>query len=267
MNNLPKVFDFNDNPVRVLVDHYGRPWWVAKDVCDVLGLSNSRKALSALDEDEKSTVTISDGTSGNPYQSIVNEPGLYSLILRSRKPQAKAFKRWITHEVIPAIRETGSYSVTNAPSLPDFNNPAVAARAWADQFEARLLAEQKAQVLEIETIKNQPKVETFDRAMNSDTTLRMGDVAKVLNYNGFGRNNLFRFLRENGVLMAGNIPYQEYVKRGYFRVVERNVAMNSGNDMIKLQTYVYQKGLDFIRKLLDEHTGVEKQRQPLMLTH
>ena len=86
----------------------GEPWFVAADVCRALGLGNSRQTLSYLDDDEKGVIT-SDTLGGKQEMSTINEPGLYSLILRSRKPEAKAFKRWITHEVIPAIRKTGGY--------------------------------------------------------------------------------------------------------------------------------------------------------------
>ena len=88
----------------------GEPWFVAADVCRALGLGNSSKAIMPLDDDEKG-ITISDTLGGKQEMTTINEPGLYSLILRSRKPEAKAFKRWITHEVIPAIRKTGGYIV------------------------------------------------------------------------------------------------------------------------------------------------------------
>ena len=89
------------------------PWFVAVDVCDALDIGNSRQAVTRLDEDEKNTVIINDGTSGNPMKTIINESGLYALILTSRKEEAKQFKRWITHEVIPSIRKHGLY-MTNS---------------------------------------------------------------------------------------------------------------------------------------------------------
>lgn len=92
----------------------GEPWFVAADVCRALEIKNSRDAVTRLDDDEKNTVALTDGIQGNPNKTVVNEPGLYSLVLGSRKPEAKAFKRWITHEVIPAIRKTGGYHVKQA---------------------------------------------------------------------------------------------------------------------------------------------------------
>lgn len=118
------------------------PWFVAKDVCACLDLTDTSKTVSLLDDDERGTNTIRT-PSGWQEMLIVSEPGLYSLILRSRKPEAKAFKRWVTHEVLPSIRRTGSYAIAGVP-VPRFDSPADAARAWADQYEARLVAEKKA---------------------------------------------------------------------------------------------------------------------------
>jgi prophage antirepressor-like protein len=106
---LHKVFNYEGNQVRTVMRN-GQPWFVAKDVCDILEVDNSRDAVVRLDPDEKDTVVLTDGTPGNPNRVIVNEPGLYSLVLGSRKPEAKQFKRWITHEVLPTIRQTGTYT-------------------------------------------------------------------------------------------------------------------------------------------------------------
>lgn len=109
MTNL-QVFLFDTQPVRI-VGTPDDPWWVAKDVCDVLDIDNVSQALRRLDDDEKNTITINDGIPGNPNLSIISESGLYSLIFTSRKPEAKRFKKWVTSEVLPAIRKTGSYNV------------------------------------------------------------------------------------------------------------------------------------------------------------
>lgn len=105
MSNEIQQFDFKGATLRTLTDENGEPWFVAKDVCDILGLENSRKATAELDLDEKNTVTISDGIPGNPNKTIISEPGLYKLIMRSRKPEAKEFQRWVMHEVLPSIRK------------------------------------------------------------------------------------------------------------------------------------------------------------------
>ncbi len=112
-------FSFEGASVRV-IDIDGKPWFVATDLCAVLGIANSRDALASLDEDEKGVATT-DTPGGVQPVAIVNEPGMYSLILRSRKPEAKTFKRWVTHEVLPEIRKTGAYRLADAqlpPSQP-----------------------------------------------------------------------------------------------------------------------------------------------------
>ena len=111
-----------------MADKNGEPWWVAKDVCDVLTLTNPTEAIRALDVDEKSTLRISEG---GPEVNIINESGLYSLIIRSNKPEAKKFKRWVTEDVLPSIRKTGSYSVDIPKTLPE------ALRTYADEVEKR----------------------------------------------------------------------------------------------------------------------------------
>lgn len=118
MNGL-QVFSYNDHSVRT-VKQDGQPWWVLADVCDVLELKNPARVAARLDEDEKNTLTFVKGIPGpgNPTMTIINEPGLYSVILRSNKPEAKPFRKWVTAEVLPTIRRTGTYSVTTPPVSP-----------------------------------------------------------------------------------------------------------------------------------------------------
>lgn len=116
-----KLFEYQKKQVRtVLVKK--RVWFVAKDVCDVLGLGNVSQALSSLDDDEKNTIILNEGIRGNPTISIISESGMYSLVLSSRKPEAKAFKKWITSEVLPQIRETGRYVPKHQGVLPGADN-------------------------------------------------------------------------------------------------------------------------------------------------
>lgn len=125
MNEL-QIFNYQSNEIRVVVKD-GQPWWVAKDICETLEIQNSRDAMQRLDEDEKGVV-LTDTLGGAQELQAVNEPGLYTLVLGSRKPEAKTFKRWITHEVIPAIRKTGSYAMQSQTENPlilaliDFDN-------------------------------------------------------------------------------------------------------------------------------------------------
>lgn len=117
MKSLQKVFNYNEQQVRTLLRN-DEPWFVAKDICDVLDLGDVSKAVGRLDEDEKGTNSIPT-PGGNQKVLIVNEPGLYSLILSSRKPEARQFKRWITHEVLPSIRKTGSYEAPGSSRRAD----------------------------------------------------------------------------------------------------------------------------------------------------
>lgn len=107
------------NDLRTLTDEAGEPWFVAKDVCDVLGIKDQAQSVRYLDDDEKNTLSIKQGNRGNPMTTIINESGLYSLILRSRKPEAKAFKKWITSEVLPSIRKKGGYMVAKDDETPE----------------------------------------------------------------------------------------------------------------------------------------------------
>ena len=236
MANEIKVFSNEEfGKVRVLnIDN--EPWFVGRDVAEVLGYSNTRDAISKHVDEEDKGVAKCDTPSGAQQMTIINESGMYSLILSSKLPDAKKFKRWVTSEVLPTIRKTGSYN------LPDFNNPAEAARAWAKEYEEKQKA--LAQVTEMK-----PKADFYDDVTGSTDTIDIGSVAKVLNIPNMGRNKLFAFLRENKILNRRNEPYQEYVDKGYFRQIETSWEHN-GTTHINLKTVVFQKGLDFIRQTI-----------------
>ena len=247
MNELQifKNEDFGD--VRtMMVD--GEPWFSAKDVCSALEIVNSRDAVKDLDGDEKfTTVVLNDSAAtGVSKMTFISESGLYALIARSRKKEAKSFQRWITHEVLPSIRKHGLYAtedvLTNMIADPDAAIKLFT--ALKDEREARIKTESKNALL-------QPKADFYDRVAESDTALDIGKVAKVLGYDGIGRNNLFKILREEGWLMDNNAPYQEYVNRGYFRVIEYDYHTKHGETKVNIKTLVYQKGIDAIRKMLD----------------
>lgn len=235
MNEL-QVFNNDEFGSIRTVTIENEPWFVGKDVAEVLGYTNPSKALSDhVDTEDKlnNETLLSLGQRGG---WLINESGLYSLILSSKLPKAKKFKRWVTSEVLPAIRKTGSYN------LPDFSNPAEAARAWAKEYEEKQKA--LAQVSEMK-----PKVEFYDDVTGSTDTIDIGSVAKVLNIPNMGRNKLFSFLREKKVLNKRNEPYQEYVDKGYFRQIETSWEHN-GTTHINLKTVVFQKGVDYIRQLV-----------------
>lgn len=220
------------------VTQEGQPWFVAADVCRVLEIDPT--ATRRLDEDEKDTLRLTQGTSGNPNVTIVNEPGLYSLVLGSRKPEAKAFKRWITHEVIPAIRKTGAYGLTLPQDYPS------ALRALADSYEREnALQEQNAALL--------PKANFADAVSNSVNLVPMAELSAYLYKNGvkIGRNKLMERLREEGFLYrdgAGhNLPTQKSKDLGLLDVKQGHY-LNGSESIATTTTYVTGKGKEYFMR-------------------
>lgn len=234
MNEI-KVFD-NDafGSVRT-IDREGDVWFVGKDVAEILGYTNPSKALADHVDEEDKLNNESLSSLGQRGGWLINESGLYSLVLSSKLPTAKQFKRWITKEVIPSIRKTGGYFATPKTYVE-------ALRALAD-------AEEEKERLALENEEMKPKAEFYDTVAESSTTFEVGVVAKILNF-GIGRNKLFKFLRNEGILNPDNIPYQQYVDAGYFKVVEMPYGKLNGDTLVGKKTVVYQKGIDYIRKLL-----------------
>lgn len=242
MQNAPSIFNFEQAEVRIIVQPDGEALFVAADVCGVLQLTNVGQALARLDEDEKGDIILND-VSGRPQaQKYLTEPGLYALVLSSRKPEAKAFQRWVRHEVLPQIRKTGSYVGPAMPkTLPE------ALRAYALELE-------QGDMLRAQLAEAQPAVEFYDQVADSKDAIPIADAARVLNVAGVGQNKLFAFLRQRRILQSNqanwNMPYQEYIERGYFRVVENKWQDAKGETRISTKTLVLQKGLDYIRKAL-----------------
>lgn len=250
MNQL-KVFNFESNDVR-LIQRDNETWFAAKDVCDVLEIQNVTQALQRLDEDERSMFNI--GRQGET--NFVNEYGLYSLVLGSRKAEAKKFKRWVTHEVIPSIRKHGAYMTpeTIEQALTDPDTIIQLAMTLKEERSKRIAAETLVQ-------KQKPKVLFADAVETSDTSILIGQLAKLITQNGFdiGQNRLFSWLRDNGYLGKRgshyNEPTQYAVERGWFEVIERTVNEPNGSVRITRTTKVTGKGqIYFINKFL---TGKE----------
>lgn len=216
----------------------GEPWFVASDICKALDLSNPTMATQRLDDDEKAKFNL--GLSGGDT-NCVNEYGLYNLVLASRKKEAKEFKRWITHEVLPSIRKNGGYIANQEQMTPE----QIVANALI--VANNIILQKERQIEEMK-----PKAEFFDAVADSKTAISMNEVAKVLNIKGYGRNNLFEFLRENKVLDRWNVPYQKYVDNGWFRVIEQHYQKN-GEPIVTTKTLVYQKGVDGIRKMIERY--------------
>ena len=217
----------------VVIDN--EPYFVAKDITDRLGFSNGRDAiLNHVDEEDRANVAISDG-SQDRRMTVINESGLYSLILSSRLPDAKKFRRWVTSEVLPTIRRTGGYH------LPQTLSEAL--QMAADQAKQIEMLEAKNKELE-------PKGIFYDTVTQSDATTSMADVAKILDM-GVGRNKLFSILKNRKILQPDNKPYQKYIDAGYFKLVEEKYDKGDGVG-IYYKTVAKQKGIDFIRKILLE---------------
>lgn len=231
-----KIFENEQfGQVRIAMNENGEPMFCLADLCLVLDLTPS-KVAQRLGEDVLSKYPLL--TAGGIQQAnFVNEDGLYDVILDSRKPEAKKFRKWITSEVLPSIRKNGSYSVQ--PKLPSY---AEALRQLADKVEEN-------ERLQLENKEMKPKAEFFDTVADSKTAISMNDIAKVLGIKGMGRNNLFEFLRNEKILMSNNVPFQIYVDRGYFRVIEQKY-MKNGEPCMNIKTLVYQKGVDFISKTI-----------------
>lgn len=214
----------------------GEPWFVAKDVCDALAIKNNRDAIARLDDDEKG-VALTDTPGGEQRVQTVNEPGLYTLVLSSRKPEAHAFKRWITHDVIPAIRRTGGYMVSVANETPE-----------QTMARALLIAQDTMDRQRRELDELRPKALFADAVAASDGTCLVGELAKMLRQNGVevGQNRMFAMLRDEGFLgKTGsnyNVPTQRAMEMGLFRIKETAITHSDGHVTINRTPKVTGKG-------------------------
>ena len=240
MNGL-EIFNYQANNVRV-VHKDGQPWFVAKDVCEILELGNTSQALARLDDDERNTIILNEGI-GNPGKAIVSEPGLYSLILASRKPEAKQFKRWVTHEVLPSIRKHGIYATekTLEAMLADPDTMIKTLQALQDERNKRKALEQQVE-------SDKPRV-LFSQAVEaSQTSILVGELAKLIKQNGvdIGQNRLFDWLRDNGYLIKSgtsrNMPTQYSMDRGWFEIKERTINNPDGSVRITKTPKITGKG-------------------------
>lgn len=250
MNQI-EIFEKEEFGSIRMVNVGGIPYFVGKDVAEILGYSNSRKAIGDhVDEEDKTDgVTIRDSIGREQNPVLINESGLYSLILSSRLPSAKRFKRWVTSEVLPVIRKHGVYALDELLADPDTLIAALT-ELKAERERARAL-EQTVAVQHQQITEMKPKEEFFDAVADSKDAIEIGKVAKVLNRPGIGRNKLFEILRRNGILMKDNTPYQKYIDNGCFRTIEQKYCMPDGETRISIKTLVYQKGVDYIRKILE----------------
>lgn len=218
------------------------PWFVASDIAKILEYRDAFNMVRILDDDEKDAHLVST-LGGNQKVSIISESGLYHAILGSKKPAAKDFRKWVTSEILPSIRKTGSFSI-NVPKT--FSE---ALRLAADQQEQ--IEKQKLQLIE-----QQPKVEFADAIISDKkSTFDMAGVAQELHL-PYGKNTLFSKLREYKILKSDNTPYQQYVTQGYFKVYPVPIQYNTRT---VLTTKVTQSGVAFIHKILADHHEIFSQ--------
>lgn len=240
MSTEIQQFYFNNAALRTLTDEVGEPWFVAKDVCDILEISNPSDALKRLDDDERSRFNL--GRQGET--NIVNEAGLYALVLGSRKPEAHEFKRWVTHEVLPQIRRTGGYiPTTDVDDDMTILAKAVMIGQRTMEEQKRRIAEQQSRIVELE-----PKALFADAVAASDGTCLVGELAKMLRQNGLniGQNRLFQLLRDDGFFGKSgsnrNVPTQRAMDLGLFRIKETAITHSDGHVTINRTAKVTGKG-------------------------
>lgn len=244
MNNEIQQFYFNNAALRTLTDEAGEPWFVAKDACDILGIDTNH-LREALDDDEITNLRNSE-VWNQPGRAplIISEPGLYKLIMRSRKPEAKEFQRWVTHEVLPQIRKTGGY----IPASETDDDMTILAKAVmigqrTMEEQKRRIAEQQLRIVELE-----PKALFADAVAASDGTCLVGELAKMLRQNGLniGQNRLFQLLRDDGFFGKSgsnrNVPTQRAMDLGLFRIKETAVTHSDGHVTISRTPKVTGKG-------------------------
>lgn len=241
MANNIIAFQFCCNSVRVIIKD-NNPWFVGKDITDILQINNNRDALSRLKDYEKGVATI-DTLGGNQEMTIISESGLYRLILTSRKPQAGPFQDWVCQDVLPSIRKTGNYSVKAEFKVPQTYGEAL--------LEAAMLA------IENEKLKKQieteaPLVAYANAVQYSEDAIEISEFAKML---GTGQARLLRAMRECDIIMRrSTLPYQRWCEAGYFEVSQE---INSKGKLIPF-ALITGKGQLWLHNRLRDHWGREK---------
>lgn len=242
--NEVQLFNFENHEVRSLLLN-NEPWFVGKDVADVLGYADTNQAIRKHVDNEDRLTRRFDGTGQSRDMTIINESGLYSLVLSSKLPSAKKFKRWVTSEVLPALRKTGQYQVK------ELSGSELMAKALIEA-QSVLAAKDK----QIEEMK--PKVVFADAVATSHTSILVGELAKILKQNGIdmGQKRLFAWLREKGYLIKRqgtdyNMPTQKAMELGLFEIKEGSYVNGSGVNITTKTPKITGKGQQyFINKFL-----------------
>lgn len=252
MENAMQIFkNVEFGQVRTVVIN-NEPYFVGKDVAEALGYTNSRKAIADHVDDEDKGVTKCDTLGGRQDLQVINESGLYSLVLGSKLPTAKQFKRWVTSEVLPSIRKTGKYAVPHDSYM--IEDPVKRALAWVEEEKVR---QEQARALEAA----KPKALFADAVASSSTSILVRDMAKVLHQNGIniGQNRMFDWLREHGYLIKSgsdkNMPTQKAMELKLFRIKEGTYIDSNGNNVTTKTPKITGKGqIYFVNKFLNRGT-------------
>lgn len=262
MSNELKIFE---NPafgkIRT-VEKDGTPYFVGKDVAEVLGYERPAKAIADhVDEEDRDEVPIQDSIGRMQKTPVINESGLYSLILSSKLPKAKEFKHWVTSEVLPAIHQHGMYATEELLADPDLAIKAFTAlkeeRAKREALEATVKTQEQ------QIAQDKPKVVFADAVSTAKTSILIGDLAKLIKQNGIdiGQKRLFDWLRTNGYLIKNgsskNMPLQRYMEQGLFEVKESVVANPDGSSRVTRTTKVTGKGQQYFINLFLAKTTVD----------
>ena len=250
-NNEVKIFENEEFGKVRTVEVNGEPYFVARDIATILGYSNPNDAISKRVDKEDKGVANCDTLGGTQKLSIINESGLYSLILSSKLPTAKQFKRWVTSEILPTIRKTGGY-VSNTDMFVNTYLP------FADDNTKNLFRLQLEIITQLNNKieEDKPKVEFANTVSSTEELISMGDMAKLIQKEtgnkNIGRTRLFEFLRKQKVLMKNNVPYQRYIENGWFKVTESAYIVD-GETNITLTTRVTGKGQIALLKFVNDN--------------
>lgn len=256
--NALKIFENSEFGKIQVIERNGEPWFIGKEVAEILGYSNHRKALIDHVDDEDKGVTKRDTLGGKQNIVIINESGLYSLVFSSKLEKAKAFKRWVTSEVIPAVRKHGGY-LTNEKIEEVLNDPDTIIKLATTLKEERAKRNEAERQLE----EAKPKVIFADAVSASDNTVLIGELAKIIKQNGkeMGQKRLFDWLRDNGYLIKQkcadyNMPTQKAMEMGLFRIKKTAITHSDGHVTVSRTVKVTGKGQQyFINKFAKGETN------------
>lgn len=248
--NEVQLFNFENHEVRSLVIN-SEPWFVGKDVASILGYKKPENAITNHVDDEDKTTTLIQGTGSN-YKSktvIINESGLYSLVLSSKLPSAKKFKRWVTSEVLPALRKTGSHSIQ--PTLPKTYKEALIELVAQVEANEKLELENKMKDQQLNELK--PKADYYDQILQSKSLVLISQIAKDY---GYGAPTMNKKLHELGVQYKQGgqwLLYSKYQNKGYTHSRTINITRSDGRSDVRMQTEWTQKGRLFLYELLKKN--------------